>query len=93
MIRGTTAPAAQPCYSEVDFVPSLKENAEKTKKKRAVVARDFKLVHDLRADSWQLYDLVADPGEREDVYGRPEHAEAQRALSELHRRYRWHEIR
>jgi arylsulfatase A-like enzyme len=48
----------------------------------------WKLVHYVESDDGELYDLRADPEERVNLWGRPEHAARQRAL--LDELLRWH---
>lgn len=63
---GLAVPAGRdgvPAYqaAEVDFVPVRRDHAEKYVRKRAVVSGQFKLIHDLETEAWQLYDRAADP--------------------------------
>ena len=47
--------------------------AEKEAFKSAVTAGGWKLIHDLDAGTWELFDLGNDPGEQEDLHD-PDHA-------------------
>lgn len=63
--------APRPVFSEVE-------------QKRMTVEDGFKLVHDFRRDTWELYDLARDPRETVNLYdARPETARA--LAGELHR--------
>ena len=42
--------------------------------------KTHKLMHFYTVDEWEMYDVVADPEERENLYGRPEHAALQREM-------------
>jgi len=62
----------RPVFAEVAFLAGTNEQDPLILEKEAFLASvtqgDFKLVHDVEADTWELYDRDADPGETENLY-------------------------
>ena len=60
-------------FDEHGFLPaedySVFSETKQSANKQAVVEGDWKLVHDRRGRSYELYDLSADPGEQADLHG------------------------
>jgi len=54
-------------YFETDFVPVHEVNKEKESHRRAVIRDNYKMIRDLDTGSVELYDLAADPAERNDL--------------------------
>ncbi len=55
--------------------------AHSVRKHRGVRTERYKLIHYFEApEEWELYDLQKDPGERDNLYGKPEHAESAERL-------------
>ena len=79
LLGGDADPAVRgaPVVIEVDFVGEGPANASKTTHAKAIVVGDEKLVRDDRTGALRLYDLAADPGERDDLANaRPDRARA-----------------
>jgi arylsulfatase A-like enzyme len=56
--------------------------AHSVKKHRGVRTERYKLIHWHEApEEWELYDLEKDPGERDNLYGKKEHAALQQRLT------------
>jgi arylsulfatase A-like enzyme len=64
---GVGSAAATPVYAAVNFVPLRRDRVVKEAHKRALVSGRYKLVRDDRSGALELYDLVADPSERENL--------------------------
>lgn len=66
----------RPIFAEVAFLVDAEERNPRMIEKEAfltaVTRDDWKLIHDLAAGTWELYDRSDDPLEREDVYA-PDH--------------------
>lgn len=62
-LGGAPADSERLIFSEVAFTSSGIKDAFKT----SVVRGRYKLIHDRLSDSWALFDLIADPGERQDI--------------------------
>ncbi|HKK70286.1 MAG TPA: sulfatase [Candidatus Krumholzibacteria bacterium] len=66
----------RPLFAEVSFLVDGDERDPQVIEKEAfltaVTREDWKLIHDLAAGSWELYDRSDDPYERDDLYD-PEH--------------------
>ena len=62
---------ARPLFAEVAFEPVDRspKAAENSAFQRAVVEEGWKLIHDLRAERFELYDTASDPEERVDRWG------------------------
>ena len=70
-LTGQPPPEERPAVlTEVDFVPVLEINARKTAHLESLVGPRYKLIRDLRTGALELYDLLPDPGEREDLAAR-----------------------
>ena len=67
LLLGEPAPTPPPPRFEVDFVPTLEENAQNRAHQRGIVSEGFKLIEDLETGTLSLFDLAADPGERDDL--------------------------
>lgn len=67
--------------------PTPAARAEKDAFQTAIVAGPLKLIHDLAAGTWHLYDLAADPGELDDLSatGHPAERDLRRRLLEWER--------
>jgi arylsulfatase A-like enzyme len=75
LIDGSPGEDLPPVRSEVRFIVLSSENvlAEKVAYKHAVIDGRHKLIKDFREQSYELYDLERDPGERENLAAsRPE---------------------
>jgi hypothetical protein len=76
LLEGAAFPAARDLLAEVSFAPGPRDApkfAEKTAFKTALLRGPLKLVHDLLADRFALFDRGADPEELVDLWGsRPE---------------------
>ncbi len=58
-------------------------DAEKVKPNRGIRTTRYKYIHYYNEpQEFELYDLASDPGERNNLYGKPEHAELTRHLHE-----------
>jgi arylsulfatase A-like enzyme len=66
LLRGGSAATPPPLF-EVDFVPTLAENAGNRAHQRGLVADGFKLIENLESGRVSLFDLSADPDERVDL--------------------------
>jgi len=76
------APAARDLHAEVSFeAPERDVHEEQTVFLTALMRGDLKLVHDLVADRYALFDRAADPEELEDRFA--SHAEAERLREAL----------
>lgn len=60
---------SRPCYSEVDFVPEATGRAEKDVHQVGVTDGRWRLLRDLRADQYLLFDRIADPLELQNRFG------------------------
>ncbi len=71
LLRGEEGDAGRPVFSEVAFLaPEDETGTDKAEKEAflaAVTRGRWKLIHDLAADSWALYDRQRDPGELRNV--------------------------
>jgi arylsulfatase A-like enzyme len=57
--------------------------SQKVKPHRGVRTEQYKLIHYyLPPQEFELYDLKADPGEKNNLYGKPEYAELTRTLQQ-----------
>lgn len=71
VLHGIEEPESRPVFAEVSFDSTLGDPARAAQKKAtktAVVHGSWKLVHDLEADTWLLFDRDADPGEHTDLF-------------------------
>lgn len=69
-IRGLEEPTSQPVRAEVafdDLTAAAGRAGRKTAFKTAVVDGSYKVIHDLIADRWELYDLASDPLEEHNL--------------------------
>jgi choline-sulfatase len=83
-LGGDAPPAGRPVLAEVDYEEAL--NAAKSAFKKAIVDGRWKLIRDDRSGTVELYDLDADPGERNDLSAaRPEISRRLVALLDQHR--------
>lgn len=83
--------AAPKIAVEVDFVPNRSGHSEKFTRKRAVLDGRYKLIWDLKDDRYSLFDLQADPNERDDLIDASEHAARRRALADWMAQHPWWE--
>ncbi len=89
-LRGEEEPYDRNAFSEVDFQPANPEYLEKFTFQRAVTGEGFRLIADLKNQRKLLFDLEADPGERNDRYGDPAVAALQGRLEDLLRLHPWY---
>ncbi len=70
-LLGTGEPAAgRPMFGEVSVVPlhqKEERHREKIAFKTSLLSGSMKLIHDLPSDTWELYDVAADPEELRDL--------------------------
>ena len=66
LIAGAAAPPST-LYCEVDYDPPGRGGRAKRVRKKAVIAGDYKLIHDEYADTLELYNLGDDPKERHNL--------------------------
>lgn len=84
LLRGESGDV-DPVFAEVDFMPVAPRPGQLPRRtrarKRAVIEGSYKLIHDELAGRFELYQLEADPGERDDLSARePERVAAMRDL-------------
>jgi arylsulfatase A-like enzyme len=78
LARASGSARSSPVFLETDFVPhramgdAFDPGLEVDR--TAMVAGTLKMMHDLRARRWSLFDLAADPGEQRDLYETHERA-------------------
>jgi arylsulfatase A-like enzyme len=77
-------PAARDLFAEVSFLSGPDEPqhlAQKTAYKTAVLEGPLRLIHDLAAGSWEMFDRTTDPEEHHDLFARhPARPRLQRQL-------------
>ena len=96
-LTGAASPPPRDIFAEVTFKPlsgaKARSAPEKLAFKTALLTGGSKLIHDLHADSWELYDLAGDPDEQRNIFtvGDSRHERMQRRLGawENPRRTRW----
>jgi arylsulfatase A-like enzyme len=64
-------------FAEVSFRFSRPPDDTKTTFKTSLLADGYKTIHDLPTDSWEIYDLAADPEEKNNLAGSGHAAEAE----------------
>lgn len=92
LMRGEVKKWREACFSEIDHSGSMYEELRNDSGRRVMVrTKEWKLIYfmDERvADKdGALYDLINDPGEKENLYGRAEHADFARRLEFLAERW------
>jgi arylsulfatase A-like enzyme len=78
-------PSASYVLTEVDFVPVSKLNRQKITTQQSLIGPRYKLIRNILKDELELYDLLADPAESDDLAARQPGRvrEMERQLDEL----------
>jgi arylsulfatase A-like enzyme len=66
-ILGEEGPGERDIFGEVSYRFDSPPHDTKTSFKTSLLSKDWKLIHDLATDRWEIYDLESDPVELHDL--------------------------